>query len=73
MGKILNPKEFLVGKWVRVRSFSESDQNPDARFTGEVIYREFKENQLTEIRGNSVQAIEIEYEDNHWSYFSIPC
>jgi hypothetical protein len=54
---------------VRVRSFSESVQNPAARFTGEVIYREFKENQLTEIRGNSVQAIEIEYEDNHWSYF----
>jgi hypothetical protein len=69
MGKIINPKEFLVGKWVRVRSFSESVQNPAARFTGEVIYREFKENQLTEIRGNSVQAIEIEYEDNHWSYF----
>jgi hypothetical protein len=69
MGKILKPKEFLVGKWVRVRFFSESVQNPAARFTGEVIYREFKENQLTEIRGNSVQAIEIEYEDNHWSYF----
>ena len=69
MGKILKPKEFLVGKWVRVRSFSESVQNPAARFTGEIIYREFKENQLTEIHGNSVQAIEIEYEDNHWSYF----
>jgi hypothetical protein len=69
MGKILKPKEFLVGKWVRVRFFSESVQYPAARFIGEVSYREFKENQLTEIRGNSVQAIEIEYEDNHWSYF----
>ena len=69
MGKILKPKEFLVGKWVRVRFFSESVQNPAARFTGEVIYREFKESHLTEIRGDSVQGIEIEYEDNHWSYF----
>src|SRR5262245_29862172 len=69
MGKMLKPKEFLVGKWVRVRFFSEYIQNPATRFTGEVIYREFKENQLTEIRGNKVQAIEIEYEDNYWCYF----
>jgi hypothetical protein len=69
MGKMLKPKEFLVGKWVRVRFFSEPVQNPATRFTGEVIYREFKENQLTEIRGNSVQAVEIEYEDNNWCYF----
>jgi len=64
MGKMLKPKEFLVGKWVRVRFFSEYVQNPASRFTGEVIYREFKENQLTEIRGNKVRAIGIEYEDN---------
>jgi hypothetical protein len=69
MGKMLKPKEFLLGKWVRLRFFSEYVQNPATRFTREVIYREFKENQLTEIRGNKVQAIEIEYEDNYWCYF----
>jgi hypothetical protein len=69
MGKMLKPKEFLVGKWVRVRFFSEPVQKPAIRFTGEVLYREFKENQLTEIRENRAQAVEIEYEDNYWCYF----